>query len=346
MPEEIAAVGQASTAAPSRSAPSEQENLSGAALVSAPDFFIIGAPRAGSTALHEALAAHPEVHMSRIMEPKFFLSDGRPAGLKGPGDSQDAGEWIWRPQDYEKLFRAAGEFVLTGESTPLYLWSRDAQRRIAAANPSAKLVAVIRDPVERAYSNWTYLWCDGLEPEANFLAACEAEERRIAAGWAPFWRYVQLGLYGEQLQHLLGLFAKDQVLVLRYRDLVDQPALTLDRICKFLGIAEGVLSKIEPSKVSHWVEPTVLNRALQRTIRAGISVGAHLPPRVWRTASQPLLSVLQRGNNPRPPLDPEHRLVLVERFRDDLGLLSEITGESYDDWLGPVGRGAYSTRKL
>jgi hypothetical protein len=343
-PDEIIAAGQPPTQAASWNAPFEQPELDGATWVPAPDFFIVGAPRAGSTALHEALAPHPEVHMSRIMEPKFFLCDGPTGRLSGPGDAHDAREWIWRPQDYEKLFRFAGEYLLTGESTSLYLWSRDAQRRIADANPSAKLIAVVRDPVERAYSNWTHLWCDGLEPEADFLSACEAEERRIAAGWAPFWRYIQLGLYGEQLQHLLDIFPRDQLLVLRYRDLVDEPARTLDRICNFLGIAEGVVSNVPPTKVSRWVEPTAPNRVLQRTIRAGASIGAHLPPGVWRTASQPLLSALHRGNKPRPPLDPEHRLVLIERFRDDLGLLSEIMGESYDDWLGPVGRGAYSTR--
>ncbi len=342
---EIIVPGQTSPAGLSSSVPSGQKNAAGASLDAAPDFFIVGAPRAGTTALHEALDPHPEVHLSRIMEPKFFLCDGRPTGLSGPGDSHDLREWVWSPQDYGKLFTLGGEFLLTGESTSLYLWSRDAQRRIADANPTAKLIAVIRDPVERAYSNWTYLWCDGLEPEADFLSACESEEGRIAAGWAPFWRYVQLGLYGEQLQHLFGLFPRDQVLVLRYRDLVDEPARTLDRICKFLGIAEGVLSNVPRSKISHWVEPTVLNRALQRTIRGGVSAGAHMPASVWRTASKPLLSALHRGNKPRPPLDPEHRLVLVERFRDDLGLLSEIMGESYDDWLGPIGRGAFSSRK-
>jgi hypothetical protein len=278
------------------------------------------------------------------MEPKFFLTSGPTPNLSGPGDALSAREWVSKPQEYEKLFRSAGEFALTGESTPLYLWSRDAQRRIAEANGYAKMIAVLRDPIDRAYSNWTYLWCDGLEPESDFLAACDAEKNRIEAGWAPFWRYIELGLYGEQLQHLYTLFPRDQVLVLRYRDLVVQPAETLDRICAFLGIAQGVVTTVPPTKVSTWVEPTTLNRALQLGVRAGAAVGAHLPPAVWRTASRPLLAALHRGKKPRPPLDPKQRLALVERFRDDLALLSDITGESFDDWLGPVGRGAFTNR--
>ena len=95
---------------------------------------------------------------------------------------------------------------------------------------------VVRDPVERAHSNWTHLWSAGLEPVGDFVRACGEEERRIEAGWASFWHYTGLGRYGEQLEYLFTLFPREQVLVLRYRLLVDEPAQTLDRICEFLGV--------------------------------------------------------------------------------------------------------------
>jgi hypothetical protein len=333
------------TRAPPSDTLRDEHDLSDAEALPAPDFFVIGAPRAGSTALHGALARHPEVHMSRIEEPRFFLSDGPTGRLRGPGDGYHARERVSTPRDYERLFAAGGEFLLTGESTSLYLWSQDAHRRIATANPTAKLIAVLRDPVERAYSNWAHLWCDGLEPEGHFVSACDAEEDRIAAGWGPFWRYIQVGLYGEQLQHLFSVFPREQVLVFRYRDLVDEPARTLDRICHFLGIAEGVLTEVPPSKVSYWVESTPYNRMLQRTIRAGAAVGAHLPTGIWQATSRPLLAALHHGSNPRPVLQLDQRMALVERFREDLALLGDLMGDSYDDWLSPVGRGAFSTRR-
>jgi hypothetical protein len=133
--------------------------------------------------------------------------------------------------------------------------------------------------------------------------------------------------------------------VFRYRDLVDEPARTLDRISRFLGIAEGVVSEVPPSKVSYWVESTPYNRMVQRTIRLGAAAGAHLPAGIWQTASRPLLGALQRDNKPRPALQLDQRMALVEHFRADLALLGDITGDSYDDWLGPVGRGAYSNRR-
>jgi Sulfotransferase family len=150
-----------------------------------PDFIVIGAPKAGTTALHDALANHPQLYLSPVKEPKFFLCDGRPpdpAGQRGPGDAHSAREWVWRPEDYRQLFAAAPPRTLTGESTPLYLRDRGAHRRIRELVPEVKLIAVLRDPVDRAYSNWTHLWCDGLEPEPDFLAACRLEAERIAQG--------------------------------------------------------------------------------------------------------------------------------------------------------------------
>ena len=161
-----------------------------------PDFLIIGAPKAGTTALHSALATHPQLVLSPVKEPKFFLCDGEaPRPQAGPGDAHSVQEWIWRSNDYEALFDGAPPPTLRGESTPFYLYDRTAQVRIARAVPHARLIVVVRDPVDRAYSNWTHLWSDGLEPIDDFLPACAAEEDRVEAGWAPIWHSLGLGRY-------------------------------------------------------------------------------------------------------------------------------------------------------
>src|SRR5437764_15082524 len=188
-----------------------------------PDFLVIGAPKAGNTALHAALAQHPALHMSPVKEPKFFLSDGPPPARGGPGDAQTYREHVWRRPDSEALFDGAAPGALRGESTPLYLYDPAAHRRIRALVPQARLIAVLRDPVERAHSNWTHLWSAGLEPIGDFPAACAAEDRRVAEGWAPFWHYTRLGRYGEPLDHLLHLSPREQASALRYRDLAAPP---------------------------------------------------------------------------------------------------------------------------
>ena len=123
-----------------------------------PEFFIAGAPKSGTTALHAALATHPQLYLSPVKEPKFFLCAGAPPPRQaGPGDAHSAREWVWRRAEYEALFNAAAPDMLRGESTPFYLYDLDAQRRIAAVVPDARFIVVVRDPVDRAYSNWMHL---------------------------------------------------------------------------------------------------------------------------------------------------------------------------------------------
>ena len=141
-----------------------------------PDFLVIGTPKAGTTALHAALSEHPGLYLSAIKEPKFFLSDGPPPTRGGPGDALTFREHVWRRADYEALFASAPAGTLRGESTPLYLYDRAAMRRIRDTLPAARLIVILRDPVERAHSNWTHLWSAGLEPVSDFVRACGEEE--------------------------------------------------------------------------------------------------------------------------------------------------------------------------
>lgn len=313
-----------------------------------PDFLVIGAPKAGSTALHDALALHPQLYASAVKEPKYFLTAGEPpsrAQHRGPGDAHSAREWVWRRADYERLFDDAPPGTLAFESTPFYLWSRSSHARIAAELPQAKLIAVIRDPIDRAFSNWTHLRADGLEPEPEFLRACRLEPERVRAGWAPFWRYLQLGRYGEQLQHLFGCIDPARVRVIRYRQLIDAPRDTLDDVCRFLGVDTGVVTALPESNLGRWAGDGVTNQMLRRVVRAGAAAGALTDPRVWRKAERPLRTVLQRGGLARPQLDPAVRTQLVSQFREDNALLTSLLGGDYSDWLAAEGGGAYTVRR-
>jgi hypothetical protein len=311
-----------------------------------PDFLIIGAPKAGTTALHGALARHAEVFMSSPKEAKYFLcDDAPPPHWRGPGDKHSQQEWIWRREDYEALFAEAPAHAVRGESTPFYLWSRGAHRRIAEALPEVKLIAVVRDPIDRAYSNWMHLWCDGLEPVPDFRAAFALEEQRVRAGYAPFWRYRELGLYGRQLQHLHRYVDPEQVLVLRYRELIEDPCGAVDRACSFLGIATGLVGEIPSDNARTYVEPSWRTRTLGPVIRGGAWLGQFAPPQVWRRAAPPLIRQLRgSGEAHRPLLDEEQRSALVDVFAEDIALLAEVTGQDFSQWLSPVSRGSFRQR--
>lgn len=306
-----------------------------------PDFFIAGVPKAGTTALHSALARHPAIFMSPVKEPKFFLTDGQsPREAGGPGDAKTYREHIWRRDEYEALFDVAPGMAADGpkgESTPFYLHSRDAQRRIKALIPDAKLIAVLRDPIERAHSNWAHLWSAGLDPCDDFVEACDREDSRAAAGWADFWRYVSLGRYGEQLEHLYSVFPREQVLVLRYRSLIIGPVAALDKVCAFLGVATGTLAELPRENVTVHPHPSLRYRTVAAARRASTAVSALLPGHLGAWLNDRLEHALQQDAAPRRPLTWEQRQALIPRFEADIRLLASITGMDFSDWLMPRG---------
>jgi len=303
-----------------------------------PDFLVAGVPKAGTTALHAALSRHPGFYLSPVKEPKFFLTDGPPPTRGGPGDALTYREHIWRRDRYEAIFDAAPPGTLRGESTPLYLYDPAAMVRIRALIPDVRLIVIIRDPVERAHSNWTHLWSAGLEPVGDFVRACEEEERRIDAGWASFWHYTRLGRYGEQLAHAFTLFPRGQVLVLRYRTLIDEPVATLDKICAFLGVPTGVLTEIPRENVTAHPERTMAYHAVALGMRVSDAVGRLLPGSAATAATHRLERFLQRGARERQPLTWEQRQALLPRFDSDVRLLESVLGEDFSDWLAPRDR--------
>ncbi len=274
-----------------------------------PDFLVAGVPKAGTTALHAALSRHPGLFLSPVKEPKFFLTDGPPpASGGGPGDALTYREHVWQRDRYEALFNAAPPGTLRGEATPFYLYDPGAMRRIRDLIPDVRLITVIRDPVERAHSNWTHLWSAGLEPVGDFVQACAEEQRRIDAGWAPFWHYTSLGRYGEQLARAFSLFPREQLLVLRYRLLIEDPAAAL------------------------------AHRAVSLGMRATDTLGRLLPGTAATAATHRLERFLQRHGRERQPLSWDQRQALLPRFEDDVQMLGALLSEDFTDWLAPRDR--------
>ncbi|HEX3295408.1 MAG TPA: sulfotransferase [Nocardioides sp.] len=312
-----------------------------------PDFFLIGAPKAGTSALHAALTQHPGLFLPRVKEPKYYLcGDSPPPAYKGPGDAHSNREWIWQRQRYLDLFDAAPPGTVRGESTPFYLYHRDARRRIAVDRPDAKLIAVLRDPVDRAYSNWMHLRMDGLEPHDDIVEAVRREPRRVDAGWAPFWHYQRLGMYGRQVADLLDHFPREQLLLLRYRQLVDEPDRALDRVCAFVGVPPLSAPEVPRDNSRRFVQESPRTRAIGALIRTGATVGQFFPPQVWRRVSRPLVDQLQRGGDgARPRLTPEQRATLLQPHLPDIELLERLTGESFAEWKGYRDGGSFESRR-
>ena len=196
-----------------------------------PDFLIVGAQKAGTTALYAYLRRHPGITGPRWKEVSYFdrhYSRGR----------------AWYRGNFP-VWASSGRIV--GEASPSYLFHPQAPERAAALVPDAKLIAILRDPVERAYSQYQHAVDFGREP-LSFEDALGQEEARMAGelermhadpGYFShaWWNYTYLarGLYAEQLEHWAAAFPAAQLLVLANEELSEQPAATYARVLEFVG---------------------------------------------------------------------------------------------------------------
>lgn len=155
---------------------------------------------------------------------------------------------------------------------------------------------------------------------------------------SPYFQKTGLGKYGEQLQHAFGLFPREQVLVLRYRLLVDEPAAALDRICAFLGVETGVISEIPRENVTSHPEPRLSHQAVALGMRATAAIGRLLPGTTGAAVTGRLERFLQRDSRERQPLGGEERNALLPVFEEDIRLLENVLGEDFSDWLAPRDR--------
>jgi hypothetical protein len=175
-----------------------------------PDFFIVGAPRSGTSSLYNYLIQHPGVFMPELKEPHFFYNRESPgAPVLGAKDLEA----------YLSLFGDVPEEEQTGEASTSYLWLANAAREIRELQPEAKVMMVLRNPVDRAYSHYWYQVRRGGEKARSFEEALADEPKRIRRGtWHGFY-YVDCGRYGEQVSRYLEVFGREAVRVYLLEDL-------------------------------------------------------------------------------------------------------------------------------
>jgi hypothetical protein len=189
-----------------------------------PDFIIVGTQRGGTTSLYEYLIDHPDVGAAYRKEVHFF-------------DRHYAKGVDW----YRAHFPLAGEFPIVGEASPYYLFHPAVPERLVGVVPQTKLIALLRNPVDRAFSQYHMKVSRGLEA-LSFEDAIECEPERLAASDDPVgmaWRnysYLARGHYAEQIDRWLRVFPRGRMLILKSEEFYEEPQKVLDEVCNFLDI--------------------------------------------------------------------------------------------------------------
>lgn len=295
-----------------------------------PDFLVIGAARSGTTAAYVYLRQHPEVFMSAAKEPNFFAFEGQTLDCKGPG-----ADYINNSRTdlavYQALFDDAPEGALCGEASPLYLFSERAPGRIAHHVPKAKLIAILRNPIEQAYSHYLYARRQMLEPLDDFAAAIRQEDARLAEGWQPLFGYSRFPRYHEQLSRYLALFPAEQIKIFLYEEFEEDPAKVMAEIFRFIGVSDDFKPDVSYRPNAGGVPRNeAFQNLLMRESLFTRAVAAVVPMETRRRIRDALV---KRNLEKTKPMPKEARALLQAALRDDIVKLQDLLGRDLGDWL-------------
>jgi hypothetical protein len=292
-----------------------------------PSFFIVGAPKCGTTALYAFLKEHPDIFMSSIKEPQFFADDVL-------GDLRNVRTW----EDYLNCFKAAeGEVI--GEASVAYLGSMAALHGIKAFNPAARIIIMLRNPIDVMYSEYSQRILDTREPAISFEASLNAENEGKLSPWrCQGAKVVGLSLretvrFSDQVRRYCQVFGHEKMHVIIYDDFKKDNASTYLETLRFLGVRPDfrplfkVVHANKRVRSRHLQEflfhPPDLARRIARTL---------LPQPVRRVGGNTLL----RLNSPatlRPPMNPALRRSLQKELEVDVERLSALLDRDLTHWV-------------
>jgi hypothetical protein len=296
-----------------------------------PNFLIIGAAKAGTTSLYKYLEQHPDIYMSSFKEPGFFAFEGRQLNFIGPGTQHRINKWsVTDINAYQELFKEVKNQKAIGEATPLYLYYPQACDRIKYYIPEAKLIAMLRNPVERAFSNYVWAVQPGAEPITNFAAALAAEPDRIKNNWGPRWHYKAQGFYYQQLKPYYDTFSSQQIKIFLYEDFVSNPQQVLQDIFRFLEIDETF--PLDLSK-KHNVSQITRNKTWHKFINQPNPIKSLIKPLMPLKMRQNFKQNAQTKNLYKPQLDPQVRQQLIAEYREDILQLEQLINRDLSQWL-------------
>lgn len=287
-----------------------------------PNFLVVGAAKCGTTSLWHYLSQHPDVYLPRQRkELHHFAADAVLAHSAGPGDGRAVEDLCASWDDYLAQFAEAGDQSAIGDVSPSYFAYPESAVAIRDRLGDPRIVLILRDPVQKAFSQYSHLVRDGRET-LPFWEALQAEPERRAKGYGALWRYAEGGLYAEPVAKFLDLFGRERVQVLFFEDLIREPAATMRSLFGFLGVdpavpidTSGIFNKSGAPRSRQLAALLTQQNPLRSLARR------LLPPRVTAAVAWWIVGLNTGG---KPVLDPRSHSFLSERFAPDVERLQRI----------------------
>lgn len=285
-----------------------------------PNFFVVGAPKCGTTALHHYLGTHPDIYLPRIKEPHFFATD-----LPNIRIVKDWG-------DYLDLFECEGAPPpVRGEASVWYLFSNDALPAVRERIPESKLIVMLRNPVEFVQSVHSQFVYNGIESCTDFMTAWRSQHSRDGV----FKQYRRLGLFGEQVSRALRVFPSEQLQFILLEDLAADPRSTYLRVLEFLGVRDDGRQDFQQANANKIVRSRAIDNFARRT-PAVLSRPVAWLKRLIGVEELGILDRLRRINArkvQRKQLSDKDRRELLDAFADDVEVLGRLIGRDLGSWI-------------
>ncbi len=297
-----------------------------------PNFFIVGAPKCGTTALSEYLRGHPNVFFSQPKEPHFFATDFPNKRI------------IATFEEYIDLFHEVQpNHLRVGEGSVWYLYSREAVRNIYEYNPEAKLIVMLRNPVDLVHSLHSQLLLSIDEDEKNFERAWNLQELRKSGKRIPkkcrtpaFLQYRDVGKLGAQMERLLEVFPKEQVKVILFEDFVANTKAVYEDVLSFLGLNSDGRKLFPRINESRKYRSQLIGQFTQTPPDSIVYVWKCIKSIFGiRDFGHLVMNRLRQANTyikPRMALNARLRLTLIHEFREDIHSLEAIVGRNLSHW--------------
>jgi len=204
--------------------------------VQLPNFLVMGVPKSGTTSLYNYLRYHPQIYLPPRKELHYFTSDLIKQQVAGPGDDRVAANLCHSLEEYQNFYHEHTDQPCVGDVSPSYFYFTECYQRIKQTlGPQVKLVVVLRNPIDRAFSNYQHLVNAGRET-LDFYQALLEEPQRMAQGYGDFWRYVDHSLYLDKLDQLYSQFSPEQIHLVSFKDLQQAPDRVMKDLYNFLQV--------------------------------------------------------------------------------------------------------------
>lgn len=297
-----------------------------------PNFILFGAIKSATSSIYQYLEQHPDICMSSIKEPGFFAFEGEKPILNGPGRQEwvDNGGIINELESYQKLFENYSGEKAIGEASPFYICYEKCIVTLKKYTPNVKLIAVLRNPADRAFSQYVWARRDGLEDLKHFQDALAAEESRIEKDWALTWHYKKLGFYYHQLKPYFESFPSKQIKICLYENFVNDPNLFMQDIFDFLEVDTSFTPDM-----SHKYNLSVIprNNFWHHFLKNSNPVKSIIKPFLPSNFRRNLKIKAKQKNLFKPSFSPKIRQQLMSEYKEDILKLQELTKQDFSVWI-------------